>query len=373
MPFLGVYSWNQFSVPAGIPAADLLFDTHANDAASPSYSPGATEWLGKTFTFDGGAATQIEITDDDNFFEDGYVETGAPQTLTTGVTIDGTFYAAGSVVQNEFSMIDAGGNEVWIVAINGQNVGFAYADGAAPILNETFTGDIGLDGDPADNADGTSSSSEPYSGIICFAEGTHIETPDGPKRVEDLRRGSLIRTQDSGDQALQWVGRTRVPLTRAAEKLHPVVMPAGSLGNGLPARDLLVSQQHRMLIDVDAAEMFAPAKGLTPLKGVRLKRGLKTVTYYHLLLPRHAVIYAEGVRSESFYPGASALRMMGVAQLRQVLGLYPGAAQDALGVYGPLARPCLSVRKARDWARRVDDVAQAFAPVPAAQCEVMAS
>ncbi|WP_245964071.1 Hint domain-containing protein [Roseovarius spongiae] len=199
MPFLGIFSWSQYTTPAGIPSGDLTSDTTPNDPASPGYSSSSPSWIGETFTFNGGAPTQIDINDDDGNFEDGYVETGGAQTLAQAVTIDGTLYPAGSVVENEFSLIDAGGQEIYVVRINGENVGFTYATGEGPTAGETFTAQQGLDGSGADNADGVSSSSEPYSDVICFAEGTLIETTLGAQAVERLQTGDIMaRGRSSG-------------------------------------------------------------------------------------------------------------------------------------------------------------------------------
>jgi len=123
MPYyITIYDWSLYTLLPAIPMADIEGDTHSNDPASPDYSPTAPSWIGETFTYNGGSSTLLEINDDDLDFEDGYVETGGTQTLAQDVTINGTTYLAGSVVENEFSMLDASGNEVWIVRIDGINV-----------------------------------------------------------------------------------------------------------------------------------------------------------------------------------------------------------------------------------------------------------
>ena len=63
MPFLGIYSWSQYTTPTGIPSGDLTGDTTPNDPAAPGYSSSAPTWIGETFTFNGGAPTQIDISD----------------------------------------------------------------------------------------------------------------------------------------------------------------------------------------------------------------------------------------------------------------------------------------------------------------------
>ncbi|MEM6577994.1 MAG: Hint domain-containing protein [Pseudomonadota bacterium] len=362
MPFLGIYTWSQYTLPAGIPFSDITGDTQPNDPMSPGYSSSAPSWIGETFTFNGGSPTQIEITDDDPVFEDGYVETGSPQTLTQPITIGSTTYLPGDVVENEFSLIDSSGKAIFVVRVNGENVGFTYASGEEPSIGETFTATEGFDGDPSDNANGTSSSSEPYTGVICFAAGTQIATPAGARSVESMAPGELVLTADSGNQPVLWCGLSDVELGEATSNVRPVLFPKGSLGEGLPQRDLIVSQQHRMLIDdfdLDAKgatlEVFAPAKGLLPLNGVRILNGKMDITYVHLLLPCHEVVFAEGYPTESFYPGATALNMMRPGQRDALLGCCPELKADPINGYGPTARHSLSVRQAREWARNAKD------------------
>ncbi|MHA6327075.1 Hint domain-containing protein [Roseivivax sp. CAU 1753] len=158
---LTVYDWSLFTIPSGIPMADIQGDTHANDPNSPDYASSAPSWIGETFTYNGGSGIEIIVSDDDDDFEDAYVETGGAQTLAQPVTINGTTYPAGSTIENEFSMLDDLGNEVWVLRINGTNVGFIYAANDQPTAGESFTASTGRDGAPEDSGDGAASS-EPY-------------------------------------------------------------------------------------------------------------------------------------------------------------------------------------------------------------------
>ena len=175
--YIAIYDWSLYTLPGSIPLSDIQGDSHSNDPASLDYTPTAPTWIGETFTYNGGSSTFIEISDDDANFEDGYVEVGVPSTLTEDVTINGTTYLAGSQIQNEFGMTDASGNEVWVIRINGDNIGFAYPVDEDPTPGQTFTGSAGSDGDPSDGSTGESSTVA-YQGIICFTPGTLIETPD---------------------------------------------------------------------------------------------------------------------------------------------------------------------------------------------------
>jgi hypothetical protein len=233
--YIAIFDWSLYTLPSAIPMTDIEGDTHSNDPASPDYSASAPTWIGETFTFNGGSSTQVKITDDDGQFQDGYVETGGAQTLTQDVTINGTTYLAGSVIENEFSMLDASGNEVFVVRIDGVNVGFGYPVGQEPTNGSTFTATEGRDGDPLDSGDGTSSSSEPYANIVCYAPGTLIATPGGPRAVETLEVGDLVDTVDHGPQTIRWVHSSDHPLDQVEVDTKPVLIAAGALGRGLPA------------------------------------------------------------------------------------------------------------------------------------------
>ncbi len=348
------YSWSQYTTPAGIPAGDLTGDTTPNDPASPGYNSGAPSWIGKTFTFNGGAPTAIDINDDDADFEDGYVETGGAQTLAVDVTIDGTLYLAGSTVENEFSLINASGQEIYVVRINGVNVGFTYASGEEPTTGETFTATQGLDGDPADNAEGASSSSEPYADVICFAPGTLIDTPDGPRAVETCnpaiwsRRWITARTRSAGSAVA--ISRWR----RRREDAKPVLIAAGALGGELPAQDLIVSPQHRILVGGHRqlqgrfeTEAFAPAKSLTRLQGIRHMKGKTKITWIHFACDRHEVVTANGCLSESLLLGPMVVNGLTAPERQAVTDIFGPAPTPDAALNGPPARECLTVGAVR--------------------------
>lgn len=83
---------------------------------------------------------------------------------------------------------------------------------------------------------------------VCFAAGTMIATPDGPRCVETLHSGYLVSTLDHGDVPIRWVRHDCQPLENAKDDARPVLISAGALGAGKPAKDLIVSPQHRVLV-----------------------------------------------------------------------------------------------------------------------------
>ncbi|MEL6682820.1 MAG: Hint domain-containing protein [Pseudomonadota bacterium] len=163
---------------------------------------------------------------------------------------------------------------------------------------------------------------------VCFADGTAIRTPHGERRVEDLRPGDQLVTLDHGVQEVAWVfGKTWSPIDVAiSHNLCPVRISKGSLGNGLPERHLRLSRQHRVLVKgqiarrmFDAPEVLIPAKDLLGLPGVSLEMPTRDVTYYHIMLSRHEVLFADGAPCESLYLGSQAIEAIPAGQLDELL------------------------------------------------------
>ncbi|WP_406645142.1 Hint domain-containing protein [Aliisedimentitalea scapharcae] len=167
--------------------------------------------------------------------------------------------------------------------------------------------------------------------MVCFCNGTMISTPGGPRPVESLRVGETILTQQ-GPDVLRWIGKRHVSATDRASNpsLHPVRISAGALGAGLPARDLRVSRQHRMLCSnrivstmFNEPSVLVAAIRLVGLPGVSLDEIPKAVTYYHLALHRHQVIYAEGAPTESFRITRNSLASLSSDGRKELFALFP--------------------------------------------------
>lgn len=194
-------------------------------------------------------------------------------------------------------------------------------------------------------------------GVVCFAAGTRLMTPDGERPVEELREGDLVSTAGGAALPIVWISSSTHVWPGATEEALPILISQGALGAGRPARDLIVSPQHKVLISGAAAERHAgvsevlvPAKGLTRLSGIRRMKGKRRVTYYHVLLQRHAILLSERLASESFYPGPMALRMLRIDQRLDIHRKLPGLRDNG---YGPTARQCLTRRQTQALARAI--------------------
>ena len=187
----------------------------------------------------------------------------------------------------------------------------------------------------------------PAKKTVCFTAGTRIDTPDGPRAVEDIYPGDRVVTRDDGPQEVLWVAMRQVTGARmfALPGLRPVRLRAGTVGNDA---DLVVSPGHQVMLRSPAAqalwstpEVLVRASDLIDDRRVTIDHAATEVTYFHLLTARHQVLRANGAWCESFHPGDADLADVNPAEREELLEIVPGV--DVSGdAYGPHARRCLS-------------------------------
>lgn len=167
--------------------------------------------------------------------------------------------------------------------------------------------------------------------IVCFTPGTTIATPRGERLVEDLKVGDKVITRDNGLQEIRWMGIKKLDLETLTAQPHlsPVLVQAGSLGHGLPERDMTLSPNHRVLVANDRTalyfeerEVLVSAKHLVNNKGVKQIKCLG-VNYIHFMFDNHEVVLSNGAWSESFQPGDYTLHGMGNSQRSEIFELFP--------------------------------------------------
>ncbi len=162
----------------------------------------------------------------------------------------------------------------------------------------------------------------------CFVAGTRISTERGEVAVEDLREGDRVQVvlrhphpnppplrgrggsvptlplpRSGGGlgwgqaQPVTWIGHRHVDSTRHPEprKVWPVRITAGAFGPGRPCRDLFLSPDHAVYVE----DVLIPVKYL--INGATIAQVPRNeVTYYHVELPEHSVLFAEGLPAESY-------------------------------------------------------------------------
>ncbi len=159
-------------------------------------------------------------------------------------------------------------------------------------------------------------------GIACYVQGTRIATPGGEVTVERLAIGDTVLTASGAARPVRWIGRRSYAgrFLAGNRAVQPIRLRAGSLGGGLPRRDLLVSPEHAMLLD----GVLIPAGCLVNGTGIVQERSLRRVDYVHVELDSHDAILAEGAASETFLDDDSRAMFHNAAEFAK---LYPDAPQ----------------------------------------------
>lgn len=167
---------------------------------------------------------------------------------------------------------------------------------------------------------------------VCFAAGTMIETPQGPRRIEEIGPGDLVTTLDNGPRRVLWTHAEtlRFGPAGAPDSQRPIRFQRGALGPGMPARPLTVSPQHRMLLASKVVarvtgvdEVLVPAVRLESFPGVRRDMAIAAITYVHLMLASHEILIAEGAPAESLLPEAQAIAALPEAARAALIALAP--------------------------------------------------
>ena len=161
------------------------------------------------------------------------------------------------------------------------------------------------------------------SGYLCFAAGTQIATPTGERAVEGLRIGDHVLTAEGRAVAVKWVGRQSVK-TRfgTAERLAPVRIRAGALGDGLPHSDLTVTADHGMVVGGVIGHAGALVNGTT-ITRVPLAEMGEVYTVFHIETEAHEIILANGAPAETFIDNVSRRVFDNFAEFEALYGDVP--------------------------------------------------
>ncbi|HEX4507613.1 MAG TPA: Hint domain-containing protein, partial [Alphaproteobacteria bacterium] len=212
-------------------------------------------------------------------------------------------------------------------------MGLTYGPGGTAILNDsdqlvitegsssvTIQMDSGVSGDlfklVDDGHGGTYVEEDDFT--PCYLKGTLIRTADGDVPVERLRIGHWVVTTTGEALPIKWIGRRsyRDWLAVGNDDVQPILFTAGSIADGIPARDLCVSPEHAMLLD----GVLVPARHLANGVSIRKVAGMDEIDYFHLEFDRHVVIFAEDAPAESFVDDDSRMLFHNADEYRR---LYP--------------------------------------------------
>jgi Hint domain len=177
---------------------------------------------------------------------------------------------------------------------------------------------------------------------VCYLEGTNIKTINGECKVEALAIGDMLITVEGHVRPVKWVGRMSYKKTNRAwqRSVLPIQISTGALGNGLPLRDLYVSQKHKLFMN----NMLVSAEDLLNGETIKITTcgNAPKLTYFHVALETHDAILAEGQPAETLRTDAANREKF--ENFMEYLRLYPG---EAGAVNDPRTEPRKTVAKAK--------------------------
>ncbi len=298
-------------------------------------------------TLDGGAGSDQLTggTGDDTFIVSGGADTITDFNVGNTGAIDD-----GDQTNNDFVDLSGFYNDTTLAAVNNADadpsndfateLGMLRADAADGVVDGIidgidYTGQIGnIDltisngGAPVTGTDLTFDNTN----VACFTSGTLIETRSGATTIEQLDVGDEVLNMQGEYHPIRWIGARPLDQIDLAAKpdLRPIRIAQSALGHDMPAQDLLVSPQHRILVrSVIAERMFGKpevlvaAKKLLPLEGVEIDDECTKVTYFHLLFDAHQVVFSNGALTESFFVGPEALNALSPDAIAEIFALFP--------------------------------------------------
>jgi hypothetical protein len=194
---------------------------------------------------------------------------------------------------------------------------------------------------------------------IGLTKGALVETLDGPKPVEKLKPGDLLRTGSGAFRPLRHVFRVELDAPRRAIRIN-----AEALGTGLPKKGIRLPRDQQIHVTSDIARrMFGqegalvPAHLLTTLPGISAAR-IKEQVHYLLLMDRQDTVLTRGVPVETLAPCARNLDLVPPHMRKAITRLYPGFGQDK-----PTAALHLKVPKIKRQKRLVHKHANSGTPL----------
>ena len=146
--------------------------------------------------------------------------------------------------------------------------------------------------------------------LMCFTTGTRIRVAREGEAldllVQDLAVGDIAVTASGALRPIRWIGQRTIECAAQAipadawpVRILPGAFGVGACGNNLPERELRLSPGHPVLVGEGDAECLVPIMCL--INGTSIERvPVERVTYWHIELDEHDILYAEGLPAESF-------------------------------------------------------------------------
>ena len=221
------------------------------------------------------------------------VSDGGTEVVASGGVASETVVSSGGTIDLPGLIFTSGGS----VELN-QNLVVTVTEGGSVYqqqLSGTYTG-LAFQA-AQDSGTGTLITLE-SSTAPCYVTGTRILTRRGKVAVEDLNLGDMVLTLGGGARPIIWLGRRRINIVRhpAPRLVWPIRVRAGAIEERAPLRDLLLSPDHALYVD----GVLLPVRLLVNGVSIVTETACRAVTYHHIELDAHDLVFAEGQLAESY-------------------------------------------------------------------------
>ena len=262
--------------------------------------------------------------------------------VDTGVTTVGQLDR-----EEDYLTIDGGATQYFFTGFfvepfgagNGQY--FIYSDQALDTVSGAVTGNVIIPYNGASplasigTTTDTRSSPLEDDAILCFVAGTKILTAEGESiAVETLSVGQQLTTSSGESRKIKFIFKDRVRhlgIYFDKSAIMPVRILQGALGADSPSCDLLLSPSHALLIDGNLVEAHGLINGSSIYQETSWEGEL---TYYHIEMEDHDIIYAENTATETFIDNASRVTFDNYDEYKELYG----EEQDMLELEYPRAK-----------------------------------
>jgi autotransporter passenger strand-loop-strand repeat protein len=133
--------------------------------------------------------------------------------------------------------------------------------------------------------------------VACFTAGTRILTARGEMTVEMLMVGDEVVVRSGKKSLITWIGHRHIDCRRhpKPQDLWPVRVLPDAFGPATPHRELWLSPDHAVFTEGILIPIRVLINGTTITQESR-----NEITYWHVELARHDVLFAEGLLCESY-------------------------------------------------------------------------
>ena len=210
------------------------------------------------------------------------------------VLLTGVIASPGDEVQSTFEPPSISAFNLRLSAVCDIAGGALFTDGASLYLFSSGTLSVGV---AYPTVTGFGAYSEALAPPVCLVSGTRIQTGRGMVDVAALRLSDLVVTGNGESRPIRWIGRQTIRCSSFAPPCvaWPISIDRGAFGRGRPSRPVLLSPNHAVMVN----DTLVPIRLLVNEASIR-QVPTEQVDYYHVELPQHDVILAEGLLVETY-------------------------------------------------------------------------